>query len=505
MEGFGGGLVLMQRDDWPAFVDRMFAESRDEVDTVVSHTQNQSVGLRSESLMRVHFAQSQRCLVLPYPIGRDGDGREILTLFVGLSPMRAGALGSDVLSAARLPRERLSGQFGQPIGPTSQVIDLLGPPIAVLERWWSVELPSVVIFVSAETTEDTVVRLVEKAVPAAARPVVPILVVPERVRDAVTCVLGAYGLALPRAGGAVVARTAHEHRAREIATHFPLREDPRRLARVIACAVVELGTEVQMALATNAADKLRNLLADEDDPEELALRREIERQTSRADRLDNELHTARRRIRQLETLVARTEQQKAAPAAHVGPPAAAPVSREPEAAPRVPPPPPPEFATFADLLAAARRTLKHVDLADDLEVRAAAIDEHAKSPRWRQRSWEALTLLEEYAAAKAGGTATAPSLRAYVEDHPRPTISPKHVAAGESQLIKDTPHFREPRTFTLPREVAPSGKAFFGPHIRIQLGGGRPTPRLYFYDDTSGPTRRVYVGHLGDHLRTRRT
>jgi hypothetical protein len=36
-------------------------------------------------------------------------------------------------------------------------------------------------------------------------------------------------------------------------------------------------------------------------------------------------------------------------------------------------------------------------------------------------------------------------------------------------------------------------------HAKIQIRGGGNIPRIFFYDDTKGPTRKVHIGFIGPH------
>jgi hypothetical protein len=36
-------------------------------------------------------------------------------------------------------------------------------------------------------------------------------------------------------------------------------------------------------------------------------------------------------------------------------------------------------------------------------------------------------------------------------------------------------------------------------HIKVAEGGGPLAPRIYFYDDTRGPTGIIHVGFFGPH------
>jgi hypothetical protein len=44
-----------------------------------------------------------------------------------------------------------------------------------------------------------------------------------------------------------------------------------------------------------------------------------------------------------------------------------------------------------------------------------------------------------------------------------------------------------------------SGSMIMTAHLKIAEGGGMLAPRIYFHDDTKGPTKRVHVGYFGPH------
>lgn len=78
-------------------------------------------------------------------------------------------------------------------------------------------------------------------------------------------------------------------------------------------------------------------------------------------------------------------------------------------------------------------------------------------------------------------------------------LSASLVASGESEMVANTPRFRNARIFPVLTEVNPLGREFFGAHVKIDRGGGI-APRLHFLDDTRGPTGMVHIGYLGPHL-----
>ena len=79
--------------------------------------------------------------------------------------------------------------------------------------------------------------------------------------------------------------------------------------------------------------------------------------------------------------------------------------------------------------------------------------------------------------------------------------SPEDYAASESWSVENDPKFRGQRKFPISTEVDPEGSIYMGAHLKIS--NARPAPRLYFYDDTQGRTKKIHVGYIGRHLDTK--
>ena len=79
--------------------------------------------------------------------------------------------------------------------------------------------------------------------------------------------------------------------------------------------------------------------------------------------------------------------------------------------------------------------------------------------------------------------------------------SAEDYAAAESLSVESHPKFRGQREFPISAEVDPQGKTYMGAHLKIS--NARPAPRLYFYDDTQGITKKIHVGYIGKHLDTK--
>ncbi|MFI6815627.1 hypothetical protein ACIBG7_24695 [Nonomuraea sp. NPDC050328] len=161
-----------------------------------------------------------------------------------------------------------------------------------------------------------------------------------------------------------------------------------------------------------------------------------------------------------------------------------------------------EPESLMDVLLRARGYFAHVTLAAHLDRDAAALD--VTYPRhcriWAGKAWDALRALDAYAADRAADRFQGGFYQWC--DHPppgRPALVKHLVTMRESESVSGNSAFRAERTFP-----GPDGPVFMEAHIKLQRVG-YPAPRLYFHDDAGGPSARVWVGYLGNHLSNTRT
>ena len=69
----------------------------------------------------------------------------------------------------------------------------------------------------------------------------------------------------------------------------------------------------------------------------------------------------------------------------------------------------------------------------------------------------------------------------------------------ESETVENNAGFRRARTFEVSEAVDATGSIYMGAHLKISEGGGNLAPRVYFHDDTGGPTTKVHIGFVGPH------
>ncbi|MCH7230390.1 hypothetical protein L0U85_05890 [Glycomyces sp. L485] len=166
-----------------------------------------------------------------------------------------------------------------------------------------------------------------------------------------------------------------------------------------------------------------------------------------------------------------------------------------------------EADSLMEVVNRARETLERVDLPDTLDHEVAKLD--VTYPRlcrrWTAKTWDALTALDAYAAARAEHHFTGGFYDWCGRPLPgRPAISPNMVSMKESDSVSGRPKFREARTFRVPTAIDPTGRIYMPSHIKLQRVGN-PAPRMHFLDDAGGPTGKVWIGYLGDHLPNTKT
>lgn len=129
-----------------------------------------------------------------------------------------------------------------------------------------------------------------------------------------------------------------------------------------------------------------------------------------------------------------------------------------------------------------------------------AIDTTPSSFAWGNRTWRGLRALASYAEDRHNGwnkggfwewCASGPLL-----SWPATT---KKLSMSESETVQNNDKLAKKRIFNIDQKVSPSGSITMLAHLKIAEGGGDLAPRVYFYDDTGGLTRKVHVGLIGPH------
>lgn len=123
---------------------------------------------------------------------------------------------------------------------------------------------------------------------------------------------------------------------------------------------------------------------------------------------------------------------------------------------------------------------------------------------WATKAWEAALALEDYANAVLveGGIG---GVENYLRNTPagRHGYSGNRHANGESKDVQNNEKLRLLRVFPVPVDVDPAGQAAMYAHFKLAQQG-MMSPRLHYLDDTAN-TKKIYIGYIGRHLRTKQT
>jgi hypothetical protein len=228
---------------------------------------------------------------------------------------------------------------------------------------------------------------------------------------------------------------------------------------------------VDFALEENArlsadVDALRKVVAERED--------EVENLQLEIESLQEELN------RQAETfaLVARSTRAETAPSADEELPA--------------------NVESIAEAVALAQR-LDGVVVPEDAARDIDTLDSTVTAGAWAKATWRGLRAFDEYVRDRdrvSGGfwewCANSQSPRAW------PATS-KKLSMSESEAVMNNQKTHDQRVLPVDEKVDSSGKILMVAHLKIAEGGGPLAPRVYFYDDTRGPTGKVHVGFIGPH------
>ncbi len=151
--------------------------------------------------------------------------------------------------------------------------------------------------------------------------------------------------------------------------------------------------------------------------------------------------------------------------------------------------------TFEKLVFRAQLRFHGVQIPDSALQGTDALNSAFSKELWIADTWKALNALHQYATTEHQFTG---NFLRWCRDSGDPHVwFPNRVAMQESQTTMS--RYGDKRVFEIDQAIATSGQIEMQAHIQIQEGGGQHIPRLFFYDDTDGPTKKVHIGFLGPH------
>ena len=283
--------------------------------------------------------------------------------------------------------------------------------------------------------------------------------------------------------------------------------DKRLVSRHPSAAAIQFGLLIQPSLSNRkppaALDEALNLLrlrVGEDMEELLQLsEEEIESERERVSGLQQELRHAREEIiDQLIEIEARDEQigqlLRLNDSYRIG------SGEIPASAVEIPV----EVDSMAEALAEARMHLSGIVVPPSAERNIEELDSTPAARTWANALWRGFRALDAYATSTERGEGGFREWCLLGKSYAWP-ITPKKYCAVESASVRQTPDLRRERVLPVSTQVNESGQIFMEQHLKIAEGGGEQAPRVYFYDDTAGPTAQVHVGFVGPHRHMRNT
>lgn len=158
---------------------------------------------------------------------------------------------------------------------------------------------------------------------------------------------------------------------------------------------------------------------------------------------------------------------------------------------------PDDATTCSEAFELARGHLTNLVIPASAAVSLAELDSANESQGWGRSAWRALRALDAYAAEGSRRNGFWDWC-----DHSASGLWPateKKLAMSESETVMNSRELREKRRFEVDRRVDESGRMLMVAHIKVAEGGGQQIPRIYFHDDTKGPTGKVHIGFFGPH------
>jgi len=154
--------------------------------------------------------------------------------------------------------------------------------------------------------------------------------------------------------------------------------------------------------------------------------------------------------------------------------------------------------TITEAIQLAER-LPHIALHPEAPVDIEKLESSVTATAWANTIWRGLRSLDAYAAGNHG---VAGGFWEWCRAAGSPWAWPasnKKLAMRESEGVLNNRALRAARMLPVASKVHSSGRIEMLAHLKIAEGGGPLAPRVYFYDDTAGPTTKVHIGFIGPH------
>jgi len=152
--------------------------------------------------------------------------------------------------------------------------------------------------------------------------------------------------------------------------------------------------------------------------------------------------------------------------------------------------------TLAGTIEEVRRLSNWIVIPKSAPREIESLDTYVSSGAWANDLARLCASMERYATHKAGGKFRG-NYRNWCTEYG--DYSDDKIALNESISTKQDGKLVAMRTFEIDPAVHPSGRILMLNHAKIQAKGSSIIPRVFFHDDTHGPTRKMHIGFIGPH------
>lgn len=137
-----------------------------------------------------------------------------------------------------------------------------------------------------------------------------------------------------------------------------------------------------------------------------------------------------------------------------------------------------------------------VSIPPEAERSIDELDEHLSRTVWASDISQLIASMEAFAIAVERGDFNGNFLKWCTE---KGTYVASKIAMKDSESTMSNANLRAARIFPVSKQLDASGQRLMESHVKIQPRGDGQIPRVYFYDDTKGPTKKMHIGFIGPH------
>lgn len=155
--------------------------------------------------------------------------------------------------------------------------------------------------------------------------------------------------------------------------------------------------------------------------------------------------------------------------------------------------------TSEAILAAQMYLTDWLEIHDEAGRELDGIDTGPNAFAWGNTAWRGFRALASFAQARSDGFQF--GFFDWCKSGPPqgwPATS-KKLSMTESDTVQQSKTLSRARILPISTDVDPNGRVTMWSHLKIAEGGGDLAPRVYFYDDTNGETKKMHVGFVGPH------